>query len=218
MSIEINAGEKIAVVGRSGAGKSSLTLALFRLMPETSGSIEIDNIDLNSLDCRSVRPRLTIIPQEPLLLSGSLRLNLDPFNLHSDEQLYQVLQQAHLTSYAIPGGLEYQLMDSGMNWSVGQRQQLCLARALLKKSKILILDEATASLDPQTEQLIHRTIEEQFSDCSVIAIAHRLNFVFSYHRILLLDNGRVCEFDSPKVLLSNQKSAFYSLAKESGLV
>jgi ATP-binding cassette subfamily C (CFTR/MRP) protein 1 len=217
VSIEINAGEKVAVVGRSGAGKSSLTLALFRLMPETSGSVSIDDIDLSVLDRRSFRPRLTIIPQEPLLLTGSLRLNLDPFNVHSDSQLFFVLRQANLTSFAVPGGLEHQLVDSGINWSVGQRQQLCLARALLNRSKILVLDEATASLDPETENLIQNTIKEQFSDCTVVAIAHRLNFVFSYSRVLVLDAGRVVEFDSPKVLMDNKESAFYALARESGL-
>lgn len=218
VSIEIRAGEKVAVIGRSGAGKSSLTLALFRLMPETRGCIRIDDIDLNSLDRRSFRSRLTIIPQEPLLLSGSLRLNLDPFNVHSDNQLYHVLRQANLNSFAVPGGLELQLVDSGSNWSVGQRQQLCLARALLNRSKVLVLDEATASLDPQTEQLIQNTIQNQFSDCTVVAIAHRLNFVFSYSRVLVLEGGQVVEFDSPKTLMERKQSAFYALAKESGLV
>ena len=167
-----------------------------------------------------LRSRLTIIPQDPILFTGTLRMNLDPFEKYTDNELWHVLSLAHLKEFvsSLEGGLDHRVTEGGENMSVGQRQLVCLARALLRKSKILILDEATAAVDLETDDLIQKTIRTEFARCTILTIAHRLNTVIDYDRILLLENGEVAEFDSPQKLMSDPNSRFFSMAKAAGLI
>ncbi|XP_076459189.1 multidrug resistance-associated protein 1-like [Babylonia areolata] len=216
----IKSGEKVGIVGRTGAGKSSLTLALFRIIEAAGGEISVDGVSIGTIGLHDLRSKLTIIPQDPVVFSGSLRMNLDPFDKHSDEELWTALEHAHLKAFvqAQSAGLQHECTEGGENLSVGQRQLLCLARALLRKTKILILDEATAAVDLETDDLIQATIRREFEDCTVLTIAHRLNTIMDYTRILVLDAGEIAEFDSPQELLQNPDSIFYDMAKSAGLV
>ena len=167
-----------------------------------------------------LRSRLTIIPQDPVLFSGTLRDNIDPFEQSTDAQIWNVLELSHLKSFVegLTSGLEYEIAEGGSNLSVGQKQLVCLARALLRKTKILILDEATASVDLDTDDLIQATIREEFSDCTVLTIAHRLNTILDSNRIMVLGEGKIIEFDTPDILMGNAESHFYKMAKDAGLV
>ncbi|XP_078381051.1 multidrug resistance-associated protein 1-like isoform X2 [Oculina patagonica] len=218
ITCDVKPGEKIGIVGRTGAGKSSLALALFRILERAGGRILIDGVDIASIGLQDLRSRLTIIPQDPVLFSGSLRLNLDPFNKYTDEQLWQVLEVSHLKNFVsgLSEGLRYTIAEGGENLSVGQRQLVCLARALLRKSKILVLDEATAAVDLETDEFIQQTIRREFADRTVFTIAHRLNTIMDYDRVLVLDSGSIVEFDSPANLLS-QNGLFTKLAQDARL-
>ncbi|CAG5119030.1 unnamed protein product [Candidula unifasciata] len=220
ISFEIRAGEKVGIVGRTGAGKSSLTLALFRLVEPTSGRILIDDVDICRLGLQDLRSKITILPQDPVIFAGSLRDNLDPFSEHPDSAIWQAVDHAHLRRFVenLPDKLDHECGEGGENLSVGQRQLLCLGRALLRKTKVLVLDEATAAVDMETDELIQETIREEFKDCTILTIAHRLNTVLDYDRILVLDKGEIQEFDPPQVLLKNPTSMFFSMAKAAGLV
>ncbi|BFZ17594.1 hypothetical protein BsWGS_20633 [Bradybaena similaris] len=220
ISFKVNASEKIGIVGRTGAGKSSLSLALFRMIEAAGGHIFIDDLNIHDMGLHDLRNKLTILPQDPVLFSGSVRFNLDPFEIHSDEALWVALKNAHLSDFVreMPGQLEYMCEEGGQNLSVGQRQLMCLARSLLRKTKILILDEATAAVDLETDFLLQNTIREAFRDCTVLTVAHRLKTVIDYDKILVLSNGEVIEFDTPEKLLANKSGMFYSMAKESSLV
>lgn len=220
ISFTVNGGEKVGIVGRTGAGKSSLTLALFRIIESSGGSILIDGQDISKLGLHALRSRLTIIPQDPVLFSGTLRLNLDPFEHNSDEEVWTALDHAHLKTFVkgLTAGLNHEITEGGENLSVGQRQLVCLARALLRKTKVLILDEATAAVDLETDDLIQKTIRTEFKDCTVLTIAHRLNTIMDSDKVIVLDKGQISEFAAPSNLLQNKKSAFYSMAKDAGIV
>ncbi|XP_014278687.1 multidrug resistance-associated protein 1 [Halyomorpha halys] len=220
IDLSIKGGEKIGIVGRTGAGKSSVTLGLFRIIEAAGGKILIDGVDVSSLGLHALRSRLTIIPQDPVLFSGSLRINLDPFDNYSDDEVWRALELSHLKAFVteLPAGLQHEMSEGGENLSVGQRQLICLARALLRKTKILILDEATAAVDLETDDFIQRTIRSEFADCTVLTIAHRLNTIMDSDRVLVLDKGKVSEFDSPSALLKDKSSQFYSMAQDAGLV
>ncbi|XP_054167557.1 multidrug resistance-associated protein 1-like [Oppia nitens] len=220
IDVNINSGEKIGIVGRTGAGKSSLTLALFRLIEPAMGRIVIDGIDISKLGLHELRSRLTIIPQEPILFSGTIRSNLDPFDKFSDEELWTVLEHSHLKEFVISSGsgLDYSVAESGDNLSVGQRQLICLARALLRNTRVLILDEATAAVDVKTDALIQQTIKQEFKSSTILTIAHRINTIMDYNRVLVLNNGRVAEFAEPDALLNDRTTIFYSLAKDAGVI
>lgn len=202
-----------------GAGKSSLTLALFRIIEAADGKIIIDDINIAEIGLHSLRSRLTIIPQDPVLFSGSLRMNIDPFTTYTDDEIWIALEHAHLKSFVkgLTEGLDYTIAESGENLSVGQRQLVCLARALLRKTKVLILDEATAAIDIETDELIQKTIRTQFRDCTILTIAHRLNTIMDSDRVLVLDKGQIAEFDSPKALLDNKDSIFCGMARDAGI-
>uniref|UniRef100_A0A8C9FWX8 ABC-type glutathione-S-conjugate transporter n=1 Tax=Pavo cristatus TaxID=9049 RepID=A0A8C9FWX8_PAVCR len=218
LNLRVHGGEKIGIVGRTGAGKSSMTLCLFRILEAVKGEIRIDGVRISEIGLHDLRSRLTIIPQDPVLFSGTLRMNLDPFNKYSDEEVWKALELSHLKRFVSsqPSMLEFECSEGGENLSVGQRQLVCLARALLRKTRILILDEATAAIDLETDDLIQMTIRTQFEDCTVLTIAHRLNTIMDYTRILVLDNGTIAEFDTPTNLIAS-KGIFYSMAKDAGL-
>ncbi|KAL7850070.1 hypothetical protein SRHO_G00194190 [Serrasalmus rhombeus] len=219
INVNIKGGEKVGIVGRTGAGKSSLTLGLFRIIEASQGEIHIDGVNIADMGLHELRSRITIIPQDPVLFSGSLRMNLDPFDGYADEDVWRALEHAHLKNFVsgLPDKLNHECSEGGENLSLGQRQLVCLARALLRKTKILVLDEATAAVDLETDNLIQSTIRTQFEDCTVLTIAHRLNTIMDYTRVLVLDKGQMAEFDSPSNLIA-KKGIFYKMAKDSGLV
>ncbi|XP_036051965.1 multidrug resistance-associated protein 1 isoform X3 [Onychomys torridus] len=219
INVTIEGGEKVGIVGRTGAGKSSLTLGLFRINESAEGEIIIDGVNIAKIGLHHLRFKITIIPQDPVLFSGSLRMNLDPFSQYSDEEVWMALELAHLKGFvsALPDKLNHECAEGGENLSVGQRQLVCLARALLRKTKILVLDEATAAVDLETDDLIQSTIRTQFEDCTVLTIAHRLNTIMDYTRVIVLDKGEVRECGTPSELLQ-QRSIFYSMARDAGLV
>jgi len=209
--------EKIGVVGRTGAGKSSLTDILFRLVePESSGSISIDEIDIGQLGLRDLRSRLAIIPQDPFLFSGTIRSNLDPFTLYTDTAVWVALERVHMADFvrSLALGLSYEINEKGSNLSVGQRQLLCMGRALLRETTILVVDEATASVDNETDALIQQTIRSEFKNRTVLTVAHRLNTIMDSDRILVLDKGRIAEFDTPAKLLEKERGVFRNLVNK----
>ncbi|CAG2101812.1 unnamed protein product [Medioppia subpectinata] len=220
ITLEVKPKEKVGIVGRTGAGKSSLTLALFRLIEPVNGSIRIDSVDIKQLGLYDLRSRITIIPQDPALFTGTLRLNLDPFNRYSDTDIWRALESAHLKQFVdtLKKGLSHEISEGGENLSVGQKQLICLARALLRKTKILVLDEATAAVDMETDDLIQQTIRKEFCLSTIVTIAHRLNTIIDYDKVLVMDKGMVAEFDSPHHLLQNTNSIFYSMAKEANFI
>ncbi|TMW62283.1 hypothetical protein Poli38472_009776 [Pythium oligandrum] len=217
VNMEIAGGEKVGICGRTGAGKSSLMIALFRICEFESGSLFIDGVDISQLKLRELRRSLAIIPQDPVLFSGSLRENLDPYGDYSDDAIWNVLKQVHLADAVTKwgAGLEFIVSECGDNLSVGQRQLVCIGRALLKDSKIVVLDEATANVDTATDNLIQATIKETFRSKTVLIIAHRINTILHCDKIAVMDAGQVAEFGSPSALLSQSESIFSSLAKRS---
>ncbi|KAF9431539.1 Canalicular multispecific organic anion transporter 2 [Entomortierella beljakovae] len=253
ISFTVQPAEKVGICGRTGAGKSSLTLALFRIIEaanshwaksshngtdsdsdhskgdivkdlekveveQDGGSIWIDGIDISTVGLTYLRQHLAIIPQEPTLFVGTLRENLDPFNELQDADLWEALERAHLKEHisSLAGGLNFKVTQNGDNFSVGQRSLICLARALLRKTKILILDEATAAVDVETDELIQKTIRQEFKDRTILTIAHRIKTIMDSDKILVLEKGQVEEFESPKTLLEKPESLFYKLAQQAG--
>ncbi|XP_030887439.1 canalicular multispecific organic anion transporter 1-like isoform X2 [Leptonychotes weddellii] len=210
--------EKIGIVGRTGAGKSTLSNCLFRIVERSGGKIIIDGIDISTIGLHDLRGKLNIIPQDPVLFSGTLQMNLDPLDKYSDSELWEVLELCHLKEFvqSLPKKLLYEITEGGENLSVGQRQLVCLARALLRKTKILILDEATASIDFETDNLVQTTIRKEFSDCTILTIAHRLHSIFDSDRVLVLDSGRITEFETPQNLIF-QKGLFFEMLTEAGI-
>lgn len=211
--------EKVGIVGRTGAGKSSLIAALFQLT-ETEGSILIDGIDTKDLGLHDLRAKISIIPQEPVLFSGTMRKNLDPFDEYTDAVLWRALEDVELKEVVedLVAGLESKVSEGGSNFSVGQRQLVCLARAIIRKNKILVLDEATANVDPQTDGLIQTTIRKKFADCTVLTIAHRLHTVMDSDKVLVMDAGKMVEFDQPFKLLQNKQGIFYGMVQQTGKI
>ncbi|XP_003738712.1 canalicular multispecific organic anion transporter 1, partial [Galendromus occidentalis] len=215
INLEILSGEKVGIVGRTGAGKSSLTLALLRILEAVEGKITIDGTDISELGLNALRSRLAIIPQDPVLFGGTLRENVDPEERYSDEALWAALEKAHLKSAAKP--LSHKIEEGGSNLSVGERQLVCLARALLRNSKILILDEATAAVDLETDALIQKTIRHDFGGSTVITIAHRLHTIMDYDKIVVLDQGEIREVGSPRELLQDPDGVFSSMARDANI-
>ncbi|XP_029521300.1 ATP-binding cassette sub-family C member 4-like isoform X2 [Oncorhynchus nerka] len=209
--------EKVGIVGRTGAGKSSLVSALFRLA-EPEGRIYIDGVLTSEIGLHDLRQKMSIIPQDPVLFTGTMRKNLDPFSQHTDEDLWNALQEVQLKSVVeeLPNKMETVLAESGSNFSVGQRQLVCLARAILRKNRILIIDEATANVDPRTDELIQKTIRDKFRECTVLTIAHRLNTIIDSDRILVLDAGQIHEYDEPYTLLQNHDGIFFKMVQQTG--
>nr|XP_049698223.1 ATP-binding cassette sub-family C member 4 isoform X1 [Helicoverpa armigera] len=239
LNLVIESGWKVGIVGRTGAGKSSLISSLFRLAI-VEGEVLIDDVDTSYLALQELRSKISIIPQEPVLFSATVRYNLDPFNNYDDEQLWQALEavssknlvllflvyakvtcttvnvfnkfQVDLKA-AVPA-LDFKVSEGGSNFSLGQRQLVCLARAILRANRILVLDEATANVDPKTDEFIQRTIRTRFADCTVLTVAHRLNTIMDSDRVMVMDSGRLVEFDHPYLLLSNPEGHFTKMVKE----
>ncbi|KAH8420816.1 hypothetical protein KR222_005629 [Zaprionus bogoriensis] len=218
LNLDIKPCEKVGIVGRTGAGKSSLINALFRLS-YNEGAVVIDRRDTNDLGLHDLRSKISIIPQEPVLFSGTMRYNLDPFDEYSDAKLWESLEEVKLKEVVaeLPSGLSSKISEGGTNFSVGQRQLVCLARAILRENRILVMDEATANVDPQTDALIQNTIRNKFKDCTVLTIAHRLHTVMDSDKVLVMDAGRAVEFASPFELLTvSEKKVFHSMVKQTG--
>ncbi|CAD7092877.1 unnamed protein product [Hermetia illucens] len=218
LTFEIYPQEKVGIVGRTGAGKSSLINAVFRLS-FNDGDILIDSRNIREMSLRDLRSKISIIPQVPVLFSGSVRYNLDPFEEYSDAKLWEVLEEVQLKSVVaeLPDGLHTKVTEGGANFSVGQRQLICLARTILRENKILIMDEATANVDPQTDALILSTIRNKFKDCTVVTIAHRLNTVMHSDRVIVMDSGRIIESGVPYLLLTETNSKILRhMAQEAG--
>jgi len=209
ISCTISPGQKIGICGRTGSGKSSLILALFRLVEPCGGSIEIDDIDTSQVPLERLRDAMAIIPQDPILFEGTFRSNLDPFEKYSDAELWRVLERTKLDTLVRGNdmGLQGRIAEGGENLSVGERQLLCLARALLKKSRIIVMDEATAAVDHLTDEYIQETIRRECSTSTIITIAHRLNTLRDYDTILVLDHGNVVQMGPPQDVLHFAKSA-----------
>ncbi|EAT43549.1 AAEL005026-PA [Aedes aegypti] len=220
ISLKVESGEKVGIVGRTGAGKSSLSMGLFRIVEACNGQISIDGIDISKVGLHQLRSRLTVIPQDPVLFAESIRRNLDPFEAYSDDQIWRALDMSHLAQFvkSLPNGLQHKVTENGENLSMGQRQLICLARAVLRKSKILILDEATAAVDMETDKAIQRAIRTEFSDCTVLTVAHRLNTIIDYDKIVVLENGTVAEYGTPQTLLEDKTSSFYRMVKKAGII
>ncbi|TDG43887.1 hypothetical protein AWZ03_009693 [Drosophila navojoa] len=218
LNFVIKAREKVGIVGRTGAGKSSLINALFRLS-YTDGSILIDKRDTQAMGLHDLRSKISIIPQEPVLFSGTMRYNLDPFDEYSDSKLWSSLEEVKLKDVVaeLSSGLLSKITEGGTNFSVGQRQLVCLARAILRENRILVMDEATANVDPQTDALIQATIRNKFKDCTVLTIAHRLHTIMDSDKVLVMDAGQVVEFGAPYELLTSAESkVFHDMVKQTG--
>lgn len=217
LSFTILPEETIGIVGRTGSGKSSLGVALFRLVELTGGSIIIDGINVAQIGLDDLRSKLAIIPQEPVLFIGTIRSNLDPWDQYSDAEIWEALEKTHIKEMVsqLPHSLHSEVTENGENFSVGERQLLCVARALLRNSKILLLDEATAAIDTETDRLIQETIRTAFGSCTTVIIAHRLNTVMSCSRVMVMDSGQILEFDSPVALLADENSRFRAMIEAS---
>ncbi|XP_070712711.1 ATP-binding cassette sub-family C member 10 [Pempheris klunzingeri] len=217
VSLAVRPGEKVGIVGRTGSGKSTLFLALFRMVEINQGQILLDGLDISTVGLAQLRSSMAIIPQDPFVFSGTIRENLDPCGRHPDQQLLDVLDQCHLSPVVSRmGGLDAEVGERGKSFSVGQRQLLCLARALLTQAKVLCIDEATASVDPKTDKLLQQTIREKFQDKTVLTIAHRINTIMDCNRVLVMHAGKVVEFDSPAALCQTDHSIFHRLVGGSG--
>ncbi|ODV79720.1 uncharacterized protein CANTADRAFT_25606 [Suhomyces tanzawaensis NRRL Y-17324] len=232
INLDIKPREKIGIVGRTGAGKSSITLALFRIIEKYGGDIAIDGIDTSSIGLLDLRQKLSIIPQDSQVFEGTIRSNLDPTDVFTDEQIWKALELSHLKDHVnkmysqrdedstIESALDVAIQEGGSNLSIGQRQLMCLGRVLLKltESNILVLDEATAAVDVETDKILQETIRTEFKNKTIITIAHRLNTILDSDRIIVLEKGEVAEFDSPANLLKKKDSLFYALCKQGGFV
>ncbi|GAA6040411.1 hypothetical protein NBRC10512_001368 [Rhodotorula toruloides] len=229
LTFSVKAGEKIGIVGSTGCGKSTLAASFFRFVEAHSGAIVVDGIDISKIGLLDLRSRLTIVPQDPVILSGTLRSTLDMFEQYEDAEIFDALRRVHLireeerpdeqeagTNRSVFWNLDADVAEGGSNYSTGQRQLLCMARALLKRNKILLLDEATASTDHETDELITQTIREEFADATLLVIAHRLRTIIDFDKILLLDKGKLIEFESPAKLLEDPTSRFYALCRATG--
>jgi len=246
VSFEIAPKEKVGIVGRTGAGKSTLTLALFRLLEAMEGKILIDGVDISEIGLTDLRSNLAIIPQDAQAFEGTIRYNVDPFDQYTDDEVTRALELSHLkphierlckdelenseesqkpnsdvepvSSISTEILLNCKVADNGSNLSVGQRQLLCLSRALLNKSKILVLDEATAAVDMETDKIIQETIRSEFNERTILTIAHRIDTVLDSDKILVLDKGEVKEFDHPQNLLKDKSTIFYNLCEKGGYI
>ena len=216
LSFEVKPGHKVGVVGRTGAGKSTLCLALCRIVEAMQGCIEVDGVDIASVGLADLRDRITVVPQEPVLFSNSLRFNLDPEGAHSDAELVSLLERAGLRDLLARdrAGLDFKVAEKGANLSAGEKALLCICRAALRKNKVVLMDEATASIDVHTEEAIQRLLAEEFREATVITVAHRLNTILHCDKVMVLSFGELVEYGNPGELMKDEKSAFSDLLKQ----
>lgn len=218
VSFTINPKEKIGIVGRTGSGKSTLLVGLLRIVEASGGGILIDGVDISKIGLKDLRTKVGIIPQEPVLFVGTIRTNLDPFGQYEDNSIWRALDAVHLGDKVkeMPLKLDSPVIEHGKNFSLGQRQLICIARSLVIGSKIIVLDEATASIDMVTDRLLQETIKESFADCTVLTIAHRLNTIIESDKVLVMDGGVVAEFGEPHKLLQDPNGIFAELVSHAG--
>jgi ABC-type multidrug transport system fused ATPase/permease subunit len=221
VSLTIKGGDRVGVCGRTGAGKSSLTLAVFRILEGASGRILIDGVDISQIGLHDLRSIISIIPQDPQLFEGTIRDNVDPTHAASDADIWLALEQSYLKEHvlsAMGGTLDAEIAEGGSNLSSGQRQLVCFARALLRKTKILVLDEATSSIDLETDEAVQQILRgKDFEGVTTLTIAHRINTILDSDRVLVMSDGEVAEYDTPEELLRREGSTFRSLVQEAGL-
>ena len=214
LTFTINSGEKIGVVGRTGSGKSTLCLCLFRILEPTFGKIFIDDVDITKIGLSLLREIITVIPQDPTLIEGTLRENLDPMGIFTDDDMTFNMNLIGLAYLLENNGLDFEVKEDGRNLSTGEKQLICMVRAILRKSKIIIMDEATSSVDYNTEKLIQKTILNNLKGSTIITIAHRIKTIINYDRILVFDKGEVIEEGSPNELIE-KKGIFFQLYNKS---
>nr|CAI5851682.1 unnamed protein product [Callosobruchus analis] len=212
VTFQVKPKERIGIVGRTGAGKSSIISTLFRLY-DCEGRIDIDRVNTKDVALKYLRSKIAIIPQDPILFSGTIRENIDPYKTYPDSRIWETISKVKIKDI-IPN-LDMMIQDNGSNFSAGQKQLICLARAVIGKCKIVVLDEATANMDPFTDKMLHAVIEEVFSDCTILTIAHRLQYIMDCDKVIVMDNGELVECDNPKDLLQNQGSLFYKMCMQS---
>jgi len=218
VSFSIGAGDKVGLVGRTGSGKSSMLLALFRMVEPEGGRVTIDGVDTRTLGVQHLRSKMSIIPQDPFMYKGTVRRNLDPLEQYQDAELWAVLESVglHGPITALEKKLDHMVVDNGANFSLGQRQLFCMARAMLRKSRILMMDEATASVDLESDEAIQRTIRQTFADVTMITIAHRLNTIMDSDKVVVLEAGKVVEDGEPHQLLQSRTGSFSSFVDQTG--
>lgn len=212
LTFDIPAGAKVGIVGRTGAGKSSIVVSLLRLVELESGRVSIDGVDVSKLGLHTLRSCIAVIPQDPVLFSGTVRSNLDPFGRYTDIELRSVLDRA-LLGPSVISTLDMVVSEAGNNFSVGQRQLLCIARALLMQAKVIVMDEATAAVDVETDSLIQQTMRVEFASATCLVIAHRLNTILDSDLIMVMDAGKVAELAPPRELIANEQSLFAALVR-----
>jgi ATP-binding cassette subfamily C (CFTR/MRP) protein 1 len=219
LTLNVKAGEKIGLCGRTGSGKSSLMILLFRIseIEDDGGKILVDGVNIREIGTAALRLNLSIIPQDPVMFSNTVRYNLDPFVEAKEEELWAVLKKVRMDEViaGLQNGLNSEVAEGGENFSQGQRQLLCIARSLLRKPKILVMDEATASIDNETDAAIQEMIRENFKDATVLTIAHRLNTIMDSDRVLVMDDGRIAELDTPQNLLAKKDGIFKAMVDKS---
>ena len=214
--LKIYSKEKIGIVGRTGSGKSTICLCLFRILEPLEGTIYIDNVDIRNIGLDILRKNITIIPQDPCLFEGTLKFNIDPFDEVDNSIIIKILKDIGFEYTESDNDIINKMIEqNGNNLSVGEKQLICIARALIRKSKIIVMDEATANIDIKTEEKIQKALKFVLDNCTVITVAHRIKTIINYDKILVLDNGKIVEFDKPDVLLKNQNSLFYELYHKS---
>ncbi|KAF0703812.1 hypothetical protein As57867_007488, partial [Aphanomyces stellatus] len=216
VSFSVRGGEKIGVVGRTGAGKSSLMMTLFRINEVATGTIKIDGVDIAAVGLKRLRSSLAIIPQNPVLFKGTLRNYMDPFDEFTDEQLWRALKKINMMERiaASDDKLLQLVEENGENFSVGERQMLCMSRAMLQQAKIVIMDEATAAMDHDTDQLLQKVIRVEFATSTVMTIAHRLDTVLDYNRIMVYERGELAQCDTPEALIGQGRGIFFEMVTE----
>merc|ERR1719369_228010 len=219
ITIDVEGGQKVGIVGRTGAGKSSLISTLLRLVELEEGEIIIDGVNISQIGLADLRSAVAVIPQDPVLFQGTVRYNIDPFDKHTDQEVWRAIEESNLKEKVCAENKQLDMVveAEGGNFSVGEKQLICLARALLRKNKILLLDEATASVDVKTDHLIQSTIHSAFSGCTVLTIAHRLHTILTYDKVLVMDQGRLVEVGSPNTLME-AGGIFASMARAAGLI
>lgn len=214
ISFTVKSKQKIGIVGRTGAGKSSIISTLFRLY-NYEGQIFIDDVEIKTLSLEFLRQHISIIPQDPIMFQGTIRSNIDPLQQYTDEEIWKTINKIQLKNI-IPS-LDLVITDNTSNFSTGQRQLICLARAIIRKNRIVVLDEATSNMDPETEFLIQKAIVENFSQCTVFIIAHRLQSILDCHKVIVMEKGEIMEYEDPLILMEDENSMFSKMLKNAGL-